>query len=149
MRSVVRFTAGQASVASGVAYHQLNRWDVSGLLKPSVETANGKDSLRIYSLADVVALRVVRQLQIEGFRVETLTSVVSAIQGRRFTDDCDLYLIGTTGGAAKIGRVDDVNSVLLAREFSWVLDLGAIVREVSEAANNRVKATRGRASVVA
>jgi DNA-binding transcriptional MerR regulator len=48
--------------AVGISYRQLDYWDKTGLVRPSIKQARGKGSRRIYSFEDLVELRVIAQL---------------------------------------------------------------------------------------
>ena len=46
----------------GITYRQLDYWARTGLLQPSVASAKGSGSRRIYSYSDVLELKVIKQL---------------------------------------------------------------------------------------
>lgn len=50
----------------GITYRQLDYWDKTGLLRPSVKQAGGKGSRRVYSFEDLVELRVIAKLRAVG-----------------------------------------------------------------------------------
>ncbi len=66
------FSAAVACKVVGISYRQLDYWDKTGLLRPSVQAAAGKGSRRVYSFEDLVELRVVARLVSVGV---TLSSV--------------------------------------------------------------------------
>ena len=45
----------------GISYRQLDYWARTGLLQPSVSAAKGSGSRRVYSYADVLELKVIKQ----------------------------------------------------------------------------------------
>ena len=53
------FSADIACRVVGITYRQLDYWDKTGLLRPSVKQARGKGSRRVYSFEDLVELRVI------------------------------------------------------------------------------------------
>lgn len=57
---------------AGASYRQLVHWDTTGLLKPSVERANGRGSRRVYSFEDLVELRVICRLLDAGVTLRTV-----------------------------------------------------------------------------
>ena len=147
--SRAKFTAGQAAEAAGVEYHHVNHWAKIGLIRPSVMEATGSHSIRVYSFGDVVALKAVGQLRAAGFGCEALKEVAEALQGRRYASISDSVLIGNADGEVSVVASKKVLGLIQGGSFAWILDLGVIVREVDEAASNRVRATRGRASMIA
>lgn len=56
------FSADVARRAVGITYRQLDYWDKTGLVRPSIKQARGKGSRRVYSFEDLVELRVIAQL---------------------------------------------------------------------------------------
>lgn len=60
----------------GISYRQLDYWDKTGLIRPTLQRAKGKGSRRIYSFDDLVELRVVARLLSVGV---TLTAVRKAV----------------------------------------------------------------------
>ena len=145
-----KFTAGQAAEVAGVEYHHVNHWAKTGLIRPSVQEADGSDSLRVYSFADVVAMRVIGELRSVGFSCGSLKSVAEHIQSRRYKSIGDMVLLGSIDEDMREVGLDGFQSSLRskAKTFAWALNLRTIVEEVDEAALKRVKATRGRASAV-
>ena len=143
----VKFTAGQAAEAAGVAYHHVNHWCKIGLIVPSVSKATGSDSLRVYSFADIVAMRAVGQLRSAGFTCDAIKNVAAHLQAKRYSSLAEVYLIGDESGDV---REVQACKLLAGIEgaFAWFLNLSRIVKDVDETAAKRVRAKRGRASMV-
>jgi len=60
------FSADVARRVVGITYRQLDYWDKTGLLRPSIKQAGGKGSRRVYSFEDLVELRVIAKLRTVG-----------------------------------------------------------------------------------
>jgi DNA-binding transcriptional MerR regulator len=60
------FSADVARRVVGISYRQLDYWDKTGLLRPSVKQAGGKGSRRVYAFEDLVELRVIAKLRALG-----------------------------------------------------------------------------------
>jgi DNA-binding transcriptional MerR regulator/predicted RNase H-like HicB family nuclease len=71
------FSAEITRRLAGVTYRQLDYWDSTSLVRPSVRGATGKGSRRIYSFQDVVELRVVSRMLASGV---SLTAVRKAVR---------------------------------------------------------------------
>jgi DNA-binding transcriptional MerR regulator len=56
------FSAEATRRIAGISYRQLDYWDKTGLVRPSVQHARGKGSRRVYAFEDLVELRVVARL---------------------------------------------------------------------------------------
>jgi DNA-binding transcriptional MerR regulator len=55
---------------------QIDGWDRSGLIKPSLLAARGKGSHRLYSLDDVLCFRFVKRLQDAGWHTRTIRTAI-------------------------------------------------------------------------
>ncbi len=56
------FTITEVSRIVGVSRRQLAYWDETGLLSPSMRAASGKGSRRLYSLQDIIELKILLRL---------------------------------------------------------------------------------------
>ncbi len=54
----------------GITRTQLEHWDRSGIVKPSIKASTGKGTRREYSFKDLVALKVARWLRDEGISLQ-------------------------------------------------------------------------------
>ncbi len=75
------FSADTARRLTGVTYRQLDYWDKTGLVRPSIRGAQGKGSRRIYSFQDVVELRVVSRMLASGVSLPAVRKAVRYLQG--------------------------------------------------------------------
>jgi DNA-binding transcriptional MerR regulator len=64
----------------GITYRQLDYWDKTGLVRPSVKQARGKGSRRVYSFEDLVELRVVAGLLALGVSLSTVRRAVRYVR---------------------------------------------------------------------
>ncbi|MDP2953112.1 MAG: MerR family transcriptional regulator [Chloroflexota bacterium] len=74
------FTASQVCRAVGISYRQLDYWDKSDLVIPTLQKAQGKGSVRLYSFTDLVALRAVRRLEDGGISLQTIRKAIKYLQ---------------------------------------------------------------------
>jgi DNA-binding transcriptional MerR regulator len=74
------FTASQVTRYTGLNYRTLDHWARTGFIVPSIATADGSGSDRLYSFTDVVALRVARDLRAQGIRTGALTRIVERLR---------------------------------------------------------------------
>jgi DNA-binding transcriptional MerR regulator len=70
------FGARAVLALTGISYRQLDYWARTGLVGSSIRQADGRGSRRVYSFADLVALRVVGQLREAGVSVQTIRRAV-------------------------------------------------------------------------
>lgn len=66
------FGADVARRLVGITYRQVDYWDKTGLVRPSIKKARGKGSRRVYSFEDLVELRVIGRLLAVGVSLPTV-----------------------------------------------------------------------------
>ena len=59
-------TGAIACSAAGITYRQLDYWARTGLIQPSIRTAQGSGSQRLYSFRDIPVLKVIKRLLIRA-----------------------------------------------------------------------------------
>lgn len=113
----------------GISYRQLDYWDRTELVTPSVREASGSGSQRLYSFDDVVALRVVKRLVDTGVSLQRIRLAVDELR-RRGTSLAEATLVsdGTTVYAVD----DDAQLVDLLRRGQGVfaIAVGPVVDEL-------------------
>jgi DNA-binding transcriptional MerR regulator len=62
-----QFDARQAGAYAGVTQRQIRYWDQTGLVRPSVQSTGGRPGVpRLYSRNDVLRLRAIQELLVDG-----------------------------------------------------------------------------------
>jgi len=87
-----------ACAAAGITYRQLDYWARTGLVVPSVRSAAGSGSQRLYSFKDVLVLKVVKRLLDTGVSLQNIRLAVDALRTRGVDDLAGITLLsdGTT-----------------------------------------------------
>lgn len=57
---------------TGITKRQIDYWDSTHLIKPSIQEAGGRGTLRLYSFEDLVQLAVVKKLKDQGITLQKL-----------------------------------------------------------------------------
>lgn len=130
------FTAQQASKLTDATHHQLRYWDRVDLVRPSIQSTNGRPGVRrLYSFRDLVALRVVKSLLDNGM---SLQRVRRAWDYLRRNADMDDHLAGVklvTDGRSifKIATNDDgVLDALREGQLAFFVAIDEITRTVED-----------------
>ena len=108
------FTAAQACELTACTPHQLRYWDKVGLVKPSIQTTDGRPGRRrIYSFRDLVGLRVIKSLLDNGLSIQRVRRAWDYL---RRTGDMDGHL-------AEVKLVTDGQSIFaVAHDDAELLD---------------------------
>lgn len=82
------FTAREVQRQTGAGYRHLDHLARTGALQPSVATASGRGSRRLYSTRDIIAVRFSLVLQQAGVERQTVTRVARYVQeSATFSDE--------------------------------------------------------------
>lgn len=79
------FSAEIARRIVGISYRQLDYWDKTALLRPSIKQARGKGSRRVYSFEDLVELRVIARLLAIGLSLPAVRKAARYVR-QHFAD---------------------------------------------------------------
>jgi len=87
-----------ACSAAGITYRQLDYWARTDLVVPSIRTASGSGSQRLYSFKDILVLKVVKRLLDTGVSLQNIRAAVEALRMRGVDDLAQMTLLsdGTT-----------------------------------------------------
>jgi DNA-binding transcriptional MerR regulator len=106
------FSAATARRIVGVSQRCLDYWDETGVVRPSIERANGKGSVRRYSFDDLLRLSVVKSLRNSGLSLQRIRKGLQRLRKRSssgdplrtevlITDGKKLHRVGKNSGAVE------------------------------------------------
>src|SRR5690349_24704001 len=75
-----------ACAAAGITYRQLDYWARTDLVVPTVRSAAGSGSQRLYSFKDILVLKVVKRLLDTGVSLQNIRLAVDALRARGVDD---------------------------------------------------------------
>ena len=138
------FDSKTASRIVGVSLRQIQYWDERGFIRPSVKTAGGRGTKRLYSFADLVQLKVVKDLGDHGLTPgkirRCLRHLKDSFPERKQPLPTLRYL---TDGEKLFVLTSDRQKILAAmeRQFVFSLGIGTLVHEL----DGEVRRLAGRA----
>jgi len=94
----VGYRGPTACSAAGITYRQLDYWARTELVVPSVRSAAGSGSQRLYSFKDILVLKVVKRLLDTGVSLQNIRVAVEHLRKRGVEDLARITLLsdGTT-----------------------------------------------------
>ncbi len=94
----VGYRGPTACSAAGITYRQLDYWARTDLVAPSVRSASGSGSQRLYSFNDILVLKVVKRLLDTGVSLQNIRAAVEHLRRRGVDDLARITLLsdGTT-----------------------------------------------------
>src|SRR6201995_5140978 len=83
---LVGYRGAAACQIAGITYRQLDYWARTGLVAPSIRTAHGSGSQRLYSFKDILVLKVVKRLLDTGVSLQNIRVAVDHLRRRGVAD---------------------------------------------------------------
>ena len=131
---MIGFSTSQVKDLTGLTTRQLNYFDQTGLLKPSVREARGKGSNRLYSFRDLVALRLIAKFRGYGISLQAIRHAVEYIHRVEGKDLASAVLAVNGDDIVLVTRDQTVVSLVKNPDQLYLLiDVGGIAKAVEEA----------------
>ena len=126
------YRAPQVCNLVGITYRQLDYWARTGLIKPSIQTAQGSGTQRRYSFTDIVQLKVVKRLLDAGMSLKKIRSAMSILREQLASNspltDVTLLSDGATIFAAH--SADEVVDVFQKGQGVFGIAVGPVQQEL-------------------
>jgi DNA-binding transcriptional MerR regulator len=126
------YRAPQVCSIVGITYRQLDYWARTGLLKPSIQSAQGSGSQRLYSFTDIVQLRVVKRLLDAGMSLKKIRQAMDILRDQLSSErplaDVTLLSDGHTIYAAH--SADEVVDVFRRGQGVFGIAVGPVQEEL-------------------
>ncbi len=81
-RKLVSFRISEVSHVVGATRRQLAYWDKTGLVSPSLRSASGRGSRRLYSIEDIFELQILMRLLRSSLPLQRIRSSFNFIRGQ-------------------------------------------------------------------
>ena len=126
---------------TGVNRKTRHFWDRRGLIGPSLATAKGSGTRRLYSFQDIVAVWIIHKLRLSGISLQGIRQVVQVLRNRSQSEQplSGVFLV-TDGNDVYESRGEAALVSLLRQKrqgfFCFVLDLDAVTAEVRKVAGS-------------
>jgi DNA-binding transcriptional MerR regulator len=117
--------------AAGITYRQLDYWARTGLVEPSVQTAHGSGSQRLYSFRDILVLKVIRRLLDTGISVQQIRIAAQHLRDHRNEDLAHVTLMSDGVSVYECTSPDEVVDLLAGGQGVFGIALGGVWREVA------------------
>ena len=82
----VGYRGATACSAAGISYRQLDYWARTGLVEPSIRTASGSGTQRLYGFRDILVLKIVKRLLDAGVSLQNIRTAVDYLRNRGVVD---------------------------------------------------------------
>ncbi|WP_420855803.1 MerR family transcriptional regulator [Streptomyces oceani] len=122
-----------ACSASGITYRQLDYWARTGLVEPTIRSAYGSGTLRLYSFRDIVVLKIVKRLLDTGVSLQNIRTAVEHLRSRARSDLARMTLMSDGATIYECTSPDDVVELLQGGQGVFGIAVGVVWRDVQAA----------------
>ncbi|GAB2838424.1 MerR family transcriptional regulator [Streptomyces daliensis] len=129
----VGYRGPTACSAAGITYRQLDYWARTGLVEPSIRSAYGSGSQRLYSFRDVVVLKIVKRLLDTGVSLQNIRTAVQHLRSRGMTDLAQMTLMSDGATVYECSSPDEVVDLLQGGQGVFGIAVGVVWRDVEGA----------------
>ena len=126
----VGFRGPVACSAAGITYRQLDYWARTGLVEPSVRTAAGSGSQRLYSFRDILVLKVIKRLLDTGVSLQNIRTAVEHLRDGGVEDLAQVTLMSDGASVYECRSQDEVIDLVQGGQGVFGIAVGRVWREV-------------------
>jgi DNA-binding transcriptional MerR regulator len=116
--------------AAGITYRQLDYWARTGLVQPSVRSATGSGSQRLYSFRDILVLKIVKRLLDTGVSLQQIRTAVEHLRERGVDDLAQITLMSDGASVYECTSADEVIDLVQGGQGVFGIAVGRVWREV-------------------
>ncbi len=124
------YRGASAAAAAGISYRQLDYWDRTGLVIPSIQTATGSGSQRLYSFRDILVLKLVKRLLDTGVSLQQIRLAVEQLRASGILDLTNTTLMSDGARVYLCTSQDEVIDLLGQGQGVFGIAVGRVLREV-------------------
>jgi DNA-binding transcriptional MerR regulator len=116
--------------AAGITYRQLDYWARTGLVEPSIRTAGGSGTQRLYGFRDILVLKVVKRLLDTGVSLQQIRTAIAVLRERGVDDLAQITLMSDGASVYECTSTEEVIDLLQGGQGVFGIAIGKVWREV-------------------
>ena len=128
---LVGYRGPTACSAAGITYRQLDYWARTGLVMPTIRTASGSGSQRLYSFKDILVLKVVKRLLDAGVSLQNIRVAVDTLRARGVDDLAQVTLLSDGTSVYECTSSEEVVDLLQGGQGVFGIAVGGTMREIT------------------
>ena len=126
----VGYRGATACVAAGISYRQLDYWARTDLISPSIKSAAGSGSQRLYSFRDIIVLKIVKRLLDTGVSLQNIRTAVEHLRKRGVADLESMTLMSDGVSIYECNSPDEINDLLQGGQGVFGIAINKVWNEV-------------------
>lgn len=126
----IGYRGATACSAAGISYRQLDYWARTGLVEPSIRTATGSGSARLYGFRDILVLKIVKRLLDAGVSLQNIRTAVTHLRERGVTELERITLMSDGASIYECASPDEIIDLLAGGQGVFGIAVGKVWSEV-------------------
>ncbi len=119
-----------AASAAGITYRQLDYWARTGLVEPTVQSAQGSGSQRLYGFRDILVLKLVKRLLDTGISLQQIRVAVEQLRAAGISGLAGTTLMSDGASVYLCTSNDEVIDLVSRGQGVFGIAVGKVLREV-------------------
>ena len=128
---LVGYRGPVACAAANITYRQLDYWARTALVQPSVRSAAGSGTQRLYSFKDILVLKVVKRLLDTGVSLQNIRTAVEHLRARGVEDLAQLTLLSDGTTVYECTSAEEVVDLLAGGQGVFGIAVSGALRELT------------------
>ena len=126
----IGYRGATACSAAGITYRQLDYWARTFLVEPSIRTASGSGTQRLYGFRDILVLKIVKRLLDAGVSLQNIRTAVDHLRTRGVTDLEAITLMSDGASIYECTSSDEIIDLLAGGQGVFGIAVGKVWHEV-------------------
>ncbi len=126
----IGYRGATACSAAGISYRQLDYWARTGLVEPSIRTASGSGSARLYGFRDILVLKIVKRLLDAGVSLQNIRTAVTHLRNRGVVELERITLMSDGASIYECASPDEIIDLLAGGQGVFGIAVGKVWHEV-------------------
>jgi DNA-binding transcriptional MerR regulator len=124
------FRGPTACSAAGITYRQLDYWARTKLVEPTVRSAGGSGTQRLYSFKDILLLKIIKRLLDAGVSLQQIRIAVDHLRVRGTDDLTQVTLMSDGASVYECRSADEVIDLLQGGQGVFGIAVGGVWKEI-------------------
>lgn len=126
----IGYRGATACSAAGITYRQLDYWARTSLVEPSIRSASGSGTQRLYGFRDILVLKIVKRLLDAGVSLQNIRTAVDHLRTRGVTDLERITLMSDGASIYECTSSDEIIDLLAGGQGVFGIAVGKVWHEV-------------------
>lgn len=124
------FRGPTACSAAGITYRQLDYWARTGLVEPTVRSATGSGTARLYSFKDILLLKIIKRLLDAGVSLQQIRTAIDHLRERGTEDLTQVTLMSDGASVYECRSATEIVDLLQGGQGVFGIAIGGVWKEI-------------------